>query len=102
MDNNIVHDFILAKLELFRYFKCSDDYLAQIKLGHNWEVFEEDGIYFLNYWENINRKTSAVVVTRGSMPQVFKAQEYTMVIAIDCVQVAFVFNNILNANNSFR
>ena len=102
MDNNIVHDFILSKLDFFRHFKCSDDYFVQIKLGYNWEIIEEDGIYFLSYWENINNKTSAVVVTKNNAAQIFAAEDYTMVIAIDCVRIAFVFNNILKSGNFLR
>ena len=101
-NNNFVHDFIMAKHELFRHFKCTDEYFVQIKLGHNWEVIEEDGVYFLNYWENADRKTSAVAVTKGDVVQVFQAEDYTMVVAIDCVRIAFIFNNILNSGSLFR
>ena len=102
MATNTVHDFIMAKLELFRHFKCTDEYCVQIKLGHNWAIVEEDGIYFLSYWENMNSKTNAVVVSKGDTAQVFKADDYTMVVAIDCVRIAFVFNNVLNSGSLFR
>jgi len=99
---NIVHDFIMAKLELFRHFKCTDEYSVQIKLGHDWEIIEEDGIHFLNYHENNSSPNSAVIVKKSGIAQIFKAEDYTMVIAIDCVPVAFIFNNILNSGSLFR
>ncbi|MDL2248864.1 hypothetical protein LJB89_04125 [Tyzzerella sp. OttesenSCG-928-J15] len=99
---NIIHDFFNAKANLLRHFKCGDEYFVQSKLGFNWEITEEDGIFFLNYWENINNKSSCVIIKKNDQPQIFKTDDYTMIIAIDCIKIAFIFNNVLNSGNIIR
>ena len=35
----------------------------------------------------------AVIVKKNGIPMVYQKKEYTMVVAIDCVKIAFVFQN---------
>ncbi len=87
-----VKDFINAKKEMMKFFKCDDDYFIKIMTGLRWKVFESDGMYFLSYYDDTN-KTDAAVLKREGQPLVYKNGEYTMVAAIDCVKTGFVFEN---------
>ena len=40
-----------------------------------------------------NKRINAVIVKRNGVPMVYQKKEYTMVVAIDCVKIAFVFRN---------
>ena len=38
-------------------------------------------------------KVDAVIVKKGGEPMIYKTKDYTMVVAIDCVKIGFVFRN---------
>ena len=96
-----IQDFFEAKEELLRSFGCTEDYHIESRLGQNWEITEDDGVFFLSYWENIASKTTAVIVKKNDAPLLFETSGYTMIIAIDCIKIAFIFNNVLKVKSVY-
>ncbi|MDR2898762.1 MAG: hypothetical protein LBU94_00425 [Clostridiales bacterium] len=90
-----VNDYANSKKGLFKFFKCPDDYFVRCLENARWEITENEGIYFLSYSNNGTDKVTAVVIKKNDEPLTYTAQEYTMVIAIDCVKIAFIFSNRL-------
>ncbi len=75
------------------YFGCSDDYFIKLMLEMDWALRTQEDFTFLTYVDRNGKKSDAVVVKRGGEPMVFRAKDYTMVVAIDCVKIGFVFRN---------
>ena len=48
---------------------------------------------FLCYWTDEGKKIDAVVVKKSGTPMIYKTKDYTMVVAIDCVKIGFIFRN---------
>ena len=90
-----IQEFMAAKEGLLRSFGCNEDYHIESRLGQNWQITEDDGVFFLSSWENIASKTTSVVVKRNDAPLLYETADYTMIIAIDCIKMAFIFNNVL-------
>jgi len=90
-----IQDFFSAKEKLLQSFGCNEDYHIENRLGLNWQITEDDGVFFLSSWENIANKTTSVVVKKNDAPLLFETADYTMIIAIDCINIAFIFNNVL-------
>lgn len=90
---NYIKTYINAKNELMQYFDCDDDFFIKALDGCKWMIKNDDDFSFLMYWTEDKKRHDAVVVKKNGSPMVFKAGRYTMVIAIDCVKIAFIFEN---------
>ena len=84
---------IASKKELMKHFLVDDDFFIKPLESLKWAVKEEDDFSFLIYWENDNKRKTAVIVKKNGNSMIYKADTYTMVIAIDCVKTAFIFSN---------
>ncbi len=94
MKKRVVQDFLIAKNSLMQYFNCKDNYFVKTLVNFNWQVNTNEGITFLTYWDSNLNKTNAVVVKKSGTPLIYKGRDYTMIVAIDCIKVAFIFKNI--------
>ena len=93
---NEVLRYVDVKSELMKEFGCQEDYFVKVLKENRWFVANADGFYKLSYFENLKGKEikkETVVVEINNKPQIFRNEEYTMVIAIQCVKIAFVFKN---------
>ena len=96
--SNIVKDYIKAQDSLKKYFGCQEDYLIKDLLDSNWQIRDYEGIFFSNYWNEYKQVTKAVIVKRDNEPLIYKTADYTMVIAIDCVKIAFILKKDKESN----
>jgi hypothetical protein len=85
--------YIDAKKELMRYFNCTDDFYVKAFDRYKWMIKDDDDFSFLRYWTDDEKRHDAVIVKKNGSPMIFKAGKYTMVVAIDCVKIAFIFEN---------
>ena len=76
-----------------KHFKCDDDFFIKPLESLKWAVKEEDDFSFLIYWTSEDKRNTAVIVKKNGSSMIYKADTYTMVIAIDCVKTAFIFSN---------
>ncbi|MCL2592053.1 MAG: hypothetical protein FWD82_01690 [Defluviitaleaceae bacterium] len=87
-----VSDFSKAQKKLMKYFKCPDDYFVKVLDDCRWSISENEGMSFLSYWEGEKRQ-NAVIVKNSEGSLIYEVKNETMVVAIDCVKIAFIFKN---------
>ena len=92
-----VLEFEKAKKRIDEYFGCEGDFFIKPLLDFECAVKEHEDFAFLSYWTDEGKKVDAVVVRKGGEPMVYKKKEYTMVVAIDCVRIGFIFRSEKNA-----
>ncbi len=82
-------------------FDCKEDYFVKILDDCKWFANNKDGFYKLSYLDKVKDKEvkkDAVIVEVNNKPQIFRTEKYTMVVAIQCVKIAFIFKNINEVN----
>ncbi len=92
-DGDAVQQFIQTQKQVLDFFQCEGDFFIKPLMEYEWTVCSTEDFYFLSYWTKPNKKINAVIVKRNGVPMVYQKREYTMVVAIDCVKIAFVFRN---------
>ena len=88
-----VVEFEQARKRISNYFGCDGDFFVKPLLDLEWAVKEDGDFAFLSYWTAEGKKVDAVIVKKGGDPMIYKTKEYTMVVAIDCVKIGFIFRN---------
>ena len=91
-----VMDFVQARKRVDQYFGCEGDFFIKPLLALEWAIREDEDFAFLCYWTEEGKKVEAVVVKKGGAPMIYRTKEYTMVVAIDCVKIGFIFRNEKN------
>lgn len=91
-----VMDFVQARKRINDYFGCEGDFFIQPLPECEWAVRTDEEFTFLCYWTSEGKKVDAVVVKKSGAPMIYKTKEYTMVVAIDCVRIGFIFRNAKN------
>ena len=87
---DIVQNFIKAQNQLIKAFDCPGDYFIKPMLGCPWRITGDEDIPILSYEQN-NLIQNAVIVRHSGDPMIYRFKGYTMIVAIDCVKIAFVF-----------
>ena len=95
-DKEPILQFERSKQDVMDYFGCEGDFFVKPQLELEWAVWQDEDFTFLCYWTEDGKKIDAVVVKKGGAPMIYKAEEYTMVVAIDCVKIGFIFCNSKN------
>ncbi len=89
--SDFVNRFISSQKSLMQYFGCQGDFYVKPLIENSWAVKNNGEFSILSYWDNNDKRTDAIVVKKGGTPMVYKKDDFTMVIGIDCVKLAFVF-----------
>lgn len=88
-----VETYASAQKELLKYFSCDEDFFVKYMSEFTWAVKNDEDFYFLYYWNKDGKRKDAVVVKKNGEPMIFKTEQYTMIIGIDCVKIGFIFDN---------
>ena len=88
-----VLEFERSKKRVAAYFGCDGDFFLKPLLGLEWAVRQDEDFTFLSYWTEEGKKVDAVVVKKSGSPMIYRTKDYTMVVAIDCVKIGFIFCN---------
>lgn len=94
--DELISEYIKVKKSLFDSFNCTEDYFIKNLKQLKWIISSVDDWYIVSYWEKKSDKeikTDVVIVKKNGEPQVFETKEYTMIIGIQCVKIAFIFYN---------
>ncbi|MCI8629868.1 MAG: hypothetical protein HFE57_10335 [Firmicutes bacterium] len=91
-DRDVVQEWIQTQNEVLQFFQCEGEFFIK-PLDYEWTIRHTEDFYFLSYWIRKNKRVDAVIVKKNGLPMVYRKREYTMVVAIDCVKIAFVFRN---------
>jgi len=90
-----IQKFIAAKKSVMDFFGCEGNFYIKPLLDYNWSCKSNNDFFILSYQKDDEPTINAVVVKKNGEPMIYKTEEYTMVIAIDCVKTAFIFKNQL-------
>ena len=88
-----IRDYINSKYAIMNKFGCNDDYPLKPLTGKKWAVNGDEGIFFLSIWDDDGEKLDYAVAKKNGEPLIYKNRDYSMIIAIDCVKIAFLFRN---------
>lgn len=88
-----VAEFEQARKKINGYFGCEGDFFVKPLPGFEWAIKQDEDFAFLSYWTDEGKKVDAVIVKKGGEPMIYKTKDYTMVVAIDCVKIGFIFRN---------
>ena len=91
--NKLLQTYMDYKAKVFRYFDCEEDYYIRICTDYKWQLLPGEGVTFFAYWLPGHAPTQAVVVSKSGVPIVYRTKDLTMIIAIDCIKMAFIMNN---------
>ncbi|HIT72883.1 hypothetical protein B5E58_06790 [Tyzzerella sp. An114] len=94
-DSDFVQNFISSQKNLMQYFGCDGDFYVRPLVESSWTVKNDDDFAILSYWDKNDKRIDAVVVKKGGKPMVYKKNDFTMIIGIDCVKLAFIFKTEL-------
>lgn len=92
----LIEDFIQTKEKLNKSFNCTEDYFIKPLIDTKWTIKDNDGIFFLKYIDKNNKTKECVIVKKNNTPMIYKSGNYTMVIGIECVKLAFILTNTNN------
>lgn len=95
-----VQDFVQARKRVCDYFGCDSDFFVKPLLELEWAIRQDDDFYFLCYWIEQGKRVEAVVVKKNGEPLIYKTKDYSMVVAIDCVKIGFIFRNGKNISEA--
>ncbi len=95
-----VQGFVQASKRVTDLFGCEGDFFLKPLLDIEWTVRRDDDFYFLCYWLENGKKVEAVIVKKNGEPLIYKTKDYSMVVAIDCVKIGFVFSNEKNISQN--
>ena len=84
---NPVTRYVDARLELLGVFDCPQEYPIRPATDQDWRIEEAEGFFILHYGDQ-----SAVIVRQDRKPLIGRAGGYALVIAIDCVKMAFLLD----------
>lgn len=90
---DLVLKFIQSADELTKHFGCEGDFFLKPLTNLEWAIRDEEDFHFLSYWGEDGKKIEAVVVRKNGEPLIFREKSYTMVVAIDCVKIGFIFKS---------
>lgn len=96
INREIVADYVKIKKLLMDSFCCNDDYFVKNVEECKWTISNDANWCIVSYWDKKGTKevkNDLVVVKKNGKLQIFENGKYTMVICIQCVKVAFIFDN---------
>lgn len=89
---NVVNAYTRAYEDLLGKFNCPYPYFVKNMENRAWRVSGDDEMFFLSYEQEDGKPQTAVVVRQDGKPLVYRAGGYALVIAIDCVKIAFLLD----------
>ncbi|MFI3231048.1 MAG: hypothetical protein R3Y29_05815 [bacterium] len=91
--DSLIKEYKILEEDIKREFKCDNDFFLKPMIGNSWAINTSNNTYFLTYLDQDNTQHTCYVVNKNSMPMIYKKDNLTMIIAIDCVKIAFIFEN---------
>lgn len=92
-EGNPIQEYVAKRKSVMEHFKCEGDYYIKPLLEMQWKVSNEEDFYLLSYWSDNFPKTNSVILQKAGKPMIYEDRTHTMVVGIDCVKIAFLFEN---------
>lgn len=92
-DEDAIYNFIEDSEKIKKYFNFEGDFFIKPLLDCKWKVVTNNDISILTYIKNDGKKIDCVVVQKNNKPIIFENVKFTMILAIDCVKISFIFDS---------
>ncbi len=89
-----IEQFSKLNSDMHKELNLDKDIYISPKIESKWKIDSLSGLSMVEF-ENNNKFDKCVIVNNEKEPVIIKKDIYTVVLAIDCVKVAFIFNNEL-------
>ncbi len=89
-----INQFYKINKEIHEELNLAEGIYLSAKLTSRWKVDDLNGLNMVEFEFN-NTFDKFVVVNGDNGPIIIRKKEHTIVVAIDCVKVAFIFDNKL-------
>ena len=94
----LINDYISSKKKLLNMFGIKEDYFIIPCINKDWELDLNEDLPMLIF-EGDDGPQTRVIVKKGNKPIVVRKKRLTLVVALDCVKICYVFDNARNKND---
>ncbi len=89
---NTIQKYIETSEEIAKKFEVNEDYFIKPILDCKWSVREVEGLMFFKYIKD-GKEFEQVVVRQSGENLIKEENDYTLIVAIDCVKISFIVRN---------
>ena len=93
---DLLDNFIKAKNILNEKFNCTEDFFIILLINRKWTIRDSNGLLLLTYLDDNDKAKECIIAKKNNQPMIYKKDNYTMVIGIECVKLAFILDNNYN------
>lgn len=90
---DLINNFTNIQTDIRGVFGCDNDFFINPMLDSDWIIQENDETFFLSFIDEKENAKTCVISRQNGVPLIFEREEVTMVVAIECVKIAFIFLN---------
>ncbi len=94
----IIYNLEETNRKIYEGFGISEKYYLKTLLESEWAVKKIEGRNFLSY-RSEGKEKICVVVNENGNPIIVRKKDFTVVIAINCMKIGFIFKNSLEKSN---
>ncbi len=87
-----IEQFCNLNKKIHDELNIADGIYLSAKLDKKWRIIDFSELKMVEF-ENNNTFEKCVIVNNDKEPLIIRKEKYTIVVAIDCVKVAFIFDN---------
>jgi hypothetical protein len=92
-----INTLLKTQKQLMKYFNCPNEYFIKPLADTPWEIVGSEDMKILTYEHN-NTTYNAVIVRNNGKYMIYRSRGYVCVVAIDCVKIAFIFDESREMN----
>ena len=90
----MINEYIEKCEELFKTFDCNENYYIKNVTQYEWRLVENKDHSLLTIWKDGDSAEDYIVIKKQNKILHYMKEEYSMIIAIDCIKVAFILKNV--------
>jgi hypothetical protein len=75
-------------------FRCPGDYFIKPLVESPWNIIGDEDMPILSYEHN-GTACNAIIVRQNGLPMVYRNKGYALVVAVECVKIAFILDESL-------
>ncbi len=87
-----IEQFCNLNKEIHEELNIGEHVYLSSKLNIEWKVLDLGDLKMIEFGKN-NIFEKCVIVNNEKEPLIIKKEKYTIIVAIDCVKIAFIFDN---------
>lgn len=91
---DLINNLTTIQGDIRNLFGCNYDFFISPMLEGRWSIQENNNTFFLSFVDKSGKVKNCVISKKDGEPLIFERDELTMIIAIECVKIAFIFSNV--------